>query len=119
MRYLMIEDMSTEGGFSAHISQSKIIKRCPTCTQDYKDSHVKVIEQHIDTAVVHITCIGCKQTVIAVLGQTHMGVGLIGLVTDLSHEDATRLHRREPFSDDELLSFVDILHSKRFTKLFI
>jgi len=108
--------MSTQGDFSAHAHGSKIIKRCPTCTKDYKENHIKVIEQHIDSAVVHITCHACKQSVIAVLGQTHMGVGLVGLVTDLNLEDTTRLHRREAISEEDLLLAVEALHSKQFSK---
>jgi len=113
----MIDDMSKKQGLGAHIHGSKMIKRCPTCTEDYKEKHIKVIEQHIDSAVMHITCQGCKQSVIAVLGETNMGVGLVGLVTDLTLEDTTRFHRREPFSQDDLLEFVESLHSKKFTKL--
>jgi len=114
----MIEDMSNPNRLSAYISESKIIKRCPTCTSDYKEKHIKVIEQHVDMAVVHITCASCTQAVIAVLGYTHLGVGLIGLATDLNLEDTKRLHRTDSFSEEDLLEAAQMLRTKHFNTLF-
>lgn len=114
----MIEEVSTEGGAAAYIYRSKIIKRCPTCTKDYKQQHIKVVEEQTGTAVVHITCSQCKQAMIAVLGRTGLGVGFIGLATDLTLEDAKRLNRSDSFTEEDLLNFTDILHNNTFKTLF-
>ena len=114
----MVEDIANQGGAAAYINRSKIIKRCPTCTKDYKKQHIKVVEEQTGSALVHITCGECKQAVIAFLGQTNFGVGLLGLVTDLTLEDTKRLHHRDSFSENDLLSCIEIIQNEQLNILF-
>lgn len=114
----MLEDISNQGGAAAYIHQSQIIKRCPTCTKDYKQQHIKVVEEQTGTAIVHITCGECKQAVIAILGQTSFGIGLIGLTTDLTLEDTKRLRHTEPLSENDLLNFVEFISKNQLNIIF-
>ncbi len=64
-----------------------------------------VIETNQSSSLIHVTCDDCKHGIVALVGNTPAGMGVIALVTDLSSEDVQRLHHKRELSDDDLLDF--------------
>lgn len=70
-----------------------------------------VIEETGGHSLMHITCGSCAHGLVALMGNTAMGMGLIALVTDLSRKDVARFKNNIPLSEDELLEYYDTIHN--------
>lgn len=104
-----------------HIKESiALLRQCPVCNDAYKEDMLRVIEQTAGSSLMHITCPSCAHGLVALIGNTAMGMGLVALVTDLTQSDVIRFKNNEPLSDDELLERYDIIHNSHLlTKQFI
>ena len=63
--------------------------------------------------MLHITCQDCLSSVIILVSMTDIGVGLVGIVSELSYEDTCRLKRSEPMTEDEMLNFYEMISDKK------
>ena len=90
-----------------------LLKQCPVCNDTYKEETIQTIEQTAHSTLMHITCAACGHGLVALMGNTAMGMGLVALVTDLSRTDVVRFKSNEPMSDDELLEHYDMIHNSR------
>ena len=82
----------------------KFIGHCPICNERYQDDRVKLFAKRDGANLVHITCNKCASnfiTMIVILGQ---GISSVGMVTDLSFEDAQKLYKSTPLTADEVIS---------------
>lgn len=109
----MLEDVSKQQLSS--LDQLKLVQKCPQCEQDGSHGDVQLLGHIEDGALVHITCKSCSHKIFAVLGVTQAGIGLVGIVTDLSLEDARRLHPHTAFSDDDLLECYELISDARYS----
>lgn len=102
-----------------NLDHFKLIKQCPICSKEYLKEKIKIVERDGNLSLMHITCPGCEHAVIALVGATQVGIGLMGAVTDLSVEDVLRLREAEAMTDDELLeaSYLLRTQSKQFVEL--
>ncbi len=100
--------------------QFQMMKQCPSCTGDYQDSDISIIDHRKSSRTIHLSCSKCKNSMIAMIGPTNMGMALVGLITDLTREDAQRAKSRLPLTDDQLLENYNYIHnhSEKFIKLF-
>lgn len=108
----MRKEIETSPVHSHRQEHTTAVKQCPLCSTDYDPTVVHVLEEWECVSMIHVTCGKCKHAVVAVVGSTGAGVGLLGLVTDLNCEDAVRFRRREPITDDELLEQFCILREQ-------
>lgn len=74
-----------------------------------------MIGRNGDMHVVHVRCTACSHSVLAVLLVSSSGVSSVGMVTDLSFEDANRLKQAESISADDVLRAHDFLGSAEFS----
>lgn len=73
-----------------------------------------VIEETGGHSLMHITCASCAHGLVALMGNTAMGMGLVALVTDLSRKDVARFKNNIPLSEDELLEYYDTIHNHQY-----
>ena len=95
----------------------KLMKQCPLCQGSYQAGEDNVVTKKTGAHLVHITCPHCQGSVLAVITISQMGLGSIGMITDLNAEDVKRLHGQTPISEDELLEFHGLLKNKENLKL--
>lgn len=107
----MIQSIS-DSELSQVFDRFKAMQECAVCKKESKDSSIAIIDQHGASAVVHITCPHCKHAIIALVGTTQVGMGLIGLLTDLTFEDVQHFQGRAPLSEDDVLECYELLHTK-------
>ncbi|PLX26743.1 hypothetical protein C0581_03920 [Candidatus Parcubacteria bacterium] len=93
-------------------SQFKVMKECSLCEAVFETQSIKTVDQSQGSHVLHITCSQCKNALILLVGLTDVGVGLVGLISDLSFEDARRLKRKQPMTGDDLLDYYQTIYQK-------
>ncbi len=98
----------------------KLMKECPLCGKNYTAPSLKVIEQQKDTRLVHCTCQHCKQSLLAVIVTTRLGVSSIGILTDLTISDVYSFQNKNPICENDILDFHQFLekNTKQFSQLF-
>jgi len=91
-------------------SQFKIMKECPLCEKSFKMDRIQLVEMGQNTKLLHITCPSCNNALLILISFSEIGVGLVGLTSDLTLEDVKRLKTREAFGSDELLDYYEIIN---------
>lgn len=92
----------------------KLIQRCPICSATYDGKRVKVFAQQDNATMVHITCPKCASYFVAMIVVAGHGLSTMGLVTDLSYQDTTRLFSLEPVTTDEVIRGHEFIHNRLF-----
>lgn len=88
------------------------MKQCPLCGLDYTENSFSLIDQEEESKLIHLACPHCSQSVLAFVVLSRLGLSSIGILTDLTAEDAIRFQTREPISENEILSFHNLLENK-------
>jgi hypothetical protein len=94
-------------------SQFSIIKKCPLCEYSFEDRHIRMVDQVKGSETLHITCPQCESHFVMMLAISDVGVGLVGMMSDLDYDDMKYFSQRKPMSDDDLLLYygqLDQLH---------
>lgn len=81
----------------------RVISACPICNARYHAAELKILDEHNDAQLVHITCRKCQSSVVAVVLVNPLGVSSIGLVTDLSGEEVLKFRQMSAISSDDVL----------------
>lgn len=81
----------------------KFINKCPVCGAVYAPEQARVFAEKDHANLVHISCTECRGNFIAMIIVMSQGISTIGMVSDLTFDDAGRLHSREPIDIDELI----------------
>lgn len=92
----------------------KFINRCPICSEAYNNQEAKLFAKNDTTTLVHLTCERCASYFVAMVLVVGQGVSSVGMVTDLSYEDAQKLFRAEPFTTDELIDAHELMQKNLF-----
>lgn len=92
----------------------KYMGRCPACQKEYPAGQAKVFAREDAAGMIHLTCPSCYNSFLAVIAVGTRGVSTVGMVTDLTYEDAQRIFRSEPVSIDEILEGRDLIKNKYF-----
>jgi hypothetical protein len=100
-------------------SHFKVMRECPVCTFAFENIHIRTVESTEGSHVLHTTCPSCSNSLIFLVGSTQFGIGLIGMVSDLSYEDSLRFRRKEAIGEDELIACYQAFSKPRlFRQLF-
>lgn len=104
---------------SSLFSQIKLMKLCPMCKNEYTPEALEVVQERTGTHLVHLTCMHCKNAMLALIVVSKLGMSSVGMITDLNALDAIRLYHTGAISEDQLLNFHDYLqtHSDQFIHL--
>ncbi|MFA6547326.1 MAG: hypothetical protein WCT11_00060 [Candidatus Magasanikbacteria bacterium] len=82
----------------------KFIGHCPICNQRYEENQAKLFAKHDSANLIHITCGKCAGNFIAMIVMMGQGLSSVGMVTDLTFEDAKQLYKTAPLTVDEVIS---------------
>ncbi len=81
----------------------KFINKCPVCGAVYTPEQAQIFAEKDQANLVHISCNDCQGNFIAMIIVMSQGISTIGMVSDLTYNDASRLHLLEPIDIDELI----------------
>ncbi len=84
-------------------SHFKVMRECPVCATGFESEQIRTVENTKGSHVLHVTCPVCSNSLIFLVGSTQLGIGLIGMVSDLTYDDSVRFRRKESLSEDELI----------------
>lgn len=80
--------------------------RCPLCGFRYNLEGIKVLPKRSGPSVhVHTNCGECACSLMFALDIKGGEVFLVGVVTDLTHDDALKFQNKNPISTDEVLDW--------------
>lgn len=85
---------------------------CPFCGTYYSSNNAKIILGKENFLLLHSRCQICGSSIIAALITNQIGVSSIGLITDLTFEDAVKFKENKAVSPDEVLDVYTIFESK-------
>lgn len=91
-----------------------LLTHCPVCRCSYQQQKVEVIAEKISARLAHITCANCHNALLAIIVNGALGMSTVGMLTDLTANDARRLRSGQVISEDELLFFYKFLETKQF-----
>lgn len=98
-------------------SHFKVMQQCSVCDKSFKSTDIHTIEEVEDFShLLHFSCSSCKHAIIVLVSKTDSGVGLMGILTDLSFDDVRRFKVREPMDEQALLENYSALHKISFGK---
>ena len=97
-------------------SQFMIMKECLACKRQISDESIKIVAEESNSYMLHQTCPHCENALVLVASINDIGVGLVGMISDLTYEDAGRLYNNEPIDEEFLLEAYQILHKISFNK---
>jgi hypothetical protein len=100
-------DQSLQRG--AADDQRRVVSSCPLCTGEYASDGIQVLKDECDAQLLHLTCATCKGAMLALVVETHIGLSSIGMLTDLTQSDASRMCDKEPLTEDDVLAVHDVL----------
>ncbi|HLD17515.1 MAG TPA: hypothetical protein VJB99_00375 [Patescibacteria group bacterium] len=66
---------------------------CPLCETRFRPVEARLVAKEDDAHLLHMRCRKCANSVLAVVLSSGSGVSSVGLVTDLSYDDAVRFRR--------------------------
>ena len=87
-----------------------LLRQCPICSTAYAAEMFRTIDEQNGANLLHCTCSQCHQSVMALVMTSNTGVSSVGMITDLTVQDITRISRKSSITEDELLSFHSLLN---------
>jgi len=96
----------------------RLLNQCPVCKEPYIPDEANLLEQKETSHLVHITCPHCKNSILAIILVSALGMSSIGIITDLSATDVKRLKMKGPVTEDEVLDLHVALSSEKLFNQF-
>ena len=92
----------------------RLMSQCPVCHHDLKKEAAQLVEEKSEANLVHLTCVNCRNSLLVLIAVGPLGMSAVGMLTDLSLNDAKRILAKAQISEDELLSFYTFLKNQQF-----
>ncbi len=99
---------------AASFSQVATLKECPLCEAVYHPDAFRLIREKDGEKCVHITCGACHVAILARVENSSVGIRVVGVVTDLTLQDAVRVHERVPVGEDDVLTLHALLRQQTY-----
>ncbi|MDD5567258.1 MAG: hypothetical protein PHH01_03630 [Patescibacteria group bacterium] len=87
----------------------RLVSYCPLCNAQYNPLSAKILEERDDAHLIHIQCRKCGSSIVALVLASGVGISSVGLITDLSGDDALRFKNNPTISSDDVLQLYDFL----------
>jgi len=100
-------------------SQFMIMKECLVCKREIGDKQIKIVGEADNSYMLHLSCSHCDNALVLLASINNIGVGLVGMISDLTYDDAKRLYNQLPIDDDSLLDAYQIIQNISFNKYLI
>lgn len=81
-----------------------LLAACPLCDARYDPHRARVLGKSGAERLLHVACGGCGNAMLALVQVTPSGVSSVGIITDLSYEDAQRFRAAGPVAADHVLA---------------
>lgn len=93
------------------IDNSSQFTSCPACGKNYQKAPSVLLDADVDRTVFHITCSSCSTAALVFVNMGQFGAISMGMLTDLSADEARRLFHGEPITADQVLEVYKYLHN--------
>jgi hypothetical protein len=88
------------------------LRACPVCSKGNKKNKLKVVDSGEGKMYLHLTCLNCLSSILISASYSEMGITYVGVMSDLSFEDAIKFKDKEVFCADDVLYFYKELQKK-------
>lgn len=92
---------------------SDVMRECPFCESEYAAESVCSLKQTEDAELAHLVCETCGHAVMVLIGVSEFGMSTLGIVTDLTVDDAKRTVEFPEISPDDVLNFHTFIRDGR------
>ncbi|MBI5221975.1 MAG: hypothetical protein HY980_00545 [Candidatus Magasanikbacteria bacterium] len=82
----------------------RLMNQCPVCKGAYQADRKNILEERGEAHLVHITCPHCHNAIMAVIVANPLGLSSVGMLTDLTASDVSRVYHLDSISEDELFA---------------
>ena len=107
--------------------EMQLSSRCPLCETSFKPTQAEILDESRQGILFHVTCSGCKASLLAVVAASKLGLSSFGMVTDLSIQDIKRLRKGSAIDAHDVLqayqelstikgSFKDAINANHLTQ---
>lgn len=87
----------------------QLLTACPLCSAAYKPAQAQILDEQHGRHLLHIQCERCGNAVLALLMTGAHGMSTVGMVTDLTGEDALRYKDALGVSPDDVIATHEML----------
>ena len=81
----------------------KLISYCPVCRHKEKMMEARVLEETEAAHLIHLRCHKCQAAVLALIMISPAGLNSVGMITDLSADDAVKFKNLDSISIEDVL----------------
>lgn len=89
------------------------LQPCPLCKTAYVIDNMRVVEEDCGAQLVHMTCGQCQNSVLAFIVDPGLGVGAVGMLTDLSESDVLRLRDSSGLDENAVIDFAQMIRKRQ------
>lgn len=90
----------------------KLVSYCPMCEVRANPVDARALGRSGDTQLMHVTCRACSAAYLALVLAGRVGASCVGLMTDLTHDDAMRFARAGAIGIDDVIEMHTFLERK-------
>lgn len=83
--------------------------KCPICNKKYGQAKVLVLEEEGNRTTFHLTCENCENSSLIFISSGKFGIVSLGMLTDLTREEAKELFKSESISPDQVIEVHEYL----------
>ncbi len=95
----------------------RVLTACPFCDSHYAIRAARVIAQKEDAHVVHIECVQCGGSIVALILANGTGPQSIGIMTDLARDEVAKFSSSTVVNEDDAVSLHEHLIDGPLTTL--
>jgi len=81
----------------------KTILYCPVCSTHYNSLCTRILEEKENTHLIHMECLKCGTSVVALVMLEGVGLNSVGLITDLTSQDVLKFKNSEFITLDDVI----------------
>ena len=85
------------------------LMKCPLCNKKYGQAKILILEEEKNRTTLHVTCESCKISSLVFISSGKMGIVSLGMLTDLTREEAKALFKNEAISADQVIEIHEYL----------
>ncbi len=93
---------------------SELLANCPLCNAKYKPREARILDEEMGKHLLHLECRECGNAVLALFRVNAEGLCSVGMVTDLTAEDALRFKDAPGISADDVIGLHELLKEDKF-----
>lgn len=85
------------------------LTKCPLCQKEYGKFNFTVLDQTREKTRLHLKCDYCESASLVFIIANQNGILSLGMVTDVTKEEAQRALDKEPVSQDDVMEIHEYL----------